>query len=141
MAVPMHYETRYEWSGAKDQGGTTIVEGNSPLPVGGADAPGRWSPEQMLLAATEVCLISTLLSIASLSKLTIREYRSSAEGDLTFVPKEGYKFEHIVIRPVVTVAAADLAKAKDALGRAHRFCLVARSLNFPVDVEPEFVTV
>ena len=141
MAIPMHYETAYEWSGS-GEGGTMRVAGVDPLAVG-APATGvdqeNWTPEHMLLGAVEVCLLNTFVVIGGMSKLTTKAYRSTAEGDLTFEKGNGYRFERIVIRPVVTVSAEMLDKAKDVLQRAHRFCLISRSMNFPVEVEPEFV--
>ena len=98
------------------------------------------NPEQMLLGAVEVCLAATFFSIARMSKLTVASWRSTAAGEVEFVPKEGYRYKGIVIRPVVTVAESDIAKATDVMERAHRFCLISRSVNFPIEVEPEFVS-
>jgi len=136
----MHYETSYEWSGAGEEG-TLAVAGLSPLSVGvptEGDAK-CWSPEHLLLAAAEICLVNTFLVISGMSKLAVKAYRSSASGELTLVPKEGYKFERITIRPVITVAEGSIERAERILEKSHRACLITRSFNFPVEVEPQFV--
>ena len=141
MAIPMHYETSYEWGG-RGEDGEINVAGLDPLAVGAPAAEAdqeNWTPEHMLLGAVETCLLNTYVVIGGMSKLTTTAYRSTAEGDLTFEKGKGYRFERIVIRPVVTVSADMRAKAEDVLTRAHRFCLISRSVNFPVEVEPEFV--
>ena len=138
MPIPMHYETRYEWSGQKENG-TAYAEGLPPLAVGDPAEGDAWAPEYMLVAATEICLLNTFLYIANLSKVAVKAYRSTAAGDLTFEKGKGYRFERIVIRPVLTVAPEDREKAERVLERAHQACLISRSLNCPVEVEPQFV--
>jgi organic hydroperoxide reductase OsmC/OhrA len=137
MSIPTHYETRYEWSG-EGEAATLYIEGREPLPVGSPRDGSRYCPEHMIVAAAEVCLANTFFVIAEMSKLEVLAYRSSAEGELAFVPKQGYHFQRIVIRPVVTTAEQALSSAERLLEKAHNACLVARSLQCPVDIEPEF---
>ena len=139
MAIPLHYETSCQWGG---EGGTIGVAGLAPLTVGmpaeGAEQQ-NWTPEHMMLGAMEACLLNTFTVIGGMSKLVVSAYESTAEGELEFEKGQGYKFARMTIRPVVTVSAEMLDKAKDVLERAHKFCLITRSVNFPVGVEPEFV--
>ncbi|HMQ53187.1 MAG TPA: OsmC family protein [Anaerolineae bacterium] len=137
MSIPTHYETNYQWGGS-DETGTLEINDYNPLPVGGPHDAPHYSPEHMLVGAAEICLFNTFYAIAGVSKFEIKGYRSSAEGDLEFVRREGYRFTKIVIRPVVTVAEQDLARAERALEKAHQACLIARSLSCPVEIEPEF---
>ena len=140
MSLPMQYETSYEWGGS-DETGTLSIDGYKALPVGGPHDAPNYSPEHMLVGAAETCLFNTFYFIANLSRFEIKGYRSSAEGALEFVKKEGYRFNKIIIRPVVTVAEKDLARAKRTLDKAHHACLIARSLNTTVEMEAEFQTV
>ncbi len=139
MNIPMQYETSYQWSG-NGMDGTLSIPGSAPLHVGGPNDAGRYSPEHLLPAAAETCLANTFFVIAGLSQLEIKAYHSTAEGELEFTKKEGYRFKKIVIRPVVTVAEDALARAERALEKAHKACLIARSLNCPVEMEAEFQT-
>ena len=140
MSIPMQYETSYQWDGAGETGSLAIT-GYNALPVGGPHDAPSYSPEHMLVGAAEICLFNTFFFIAKLSKFEIKDYRSSAEGELEFVKKEGYRFNKIILRPVVAVAEKDLARAKRSLDKAHHACLIARSLNCPIEMEAEFQTV
>ena len=102
--LPMQYETRYEWQGEAAKG-TLSITGRKDLPVGTPHDGNRYSPEHLLLAAAEICLANYVQLIAEKARLEIRDYCSSAEGELEFVPKRGYRFKRILIRPVLTVAA------------------------------------
>jgi len=133
--LPMHYETRYEWQGDAAKGTLSVVDRND-LPVGTPHDDNRYSPEHLLLAAAEVCLANYVQLIAERSGLEIRDYRSSAEGELEFIPKQGYRFKGILIRPVLTVAAGSEALAGRVVEKSHRACLIARSLNCTVDIDP-----
>jgi len=137
MSIPTHYETSYEWSGEGEQA-TLDIEGRDPLPVGSPHDGSRYCPEHMIVAAAEICLANTFFVIAANSKLEIAAYTSSAEGHLDFTKGEGYRFEQITIRPVITVAEDARSRVERVLEKAHDACLVARSLGCPVDVEPEF---
>jgi len=133
--LPMQYRTSYQWQGNKAHGALAI-EGHADLPVGTPHDSDRYSPEHLLLAAAEICLANYVKLIAEKSKLEIRDYRSSAEGELEFVPKEGYRFKRILIRPVLTTSGGSEAMAQRVVQKSHRACLIARSLNCPVDIDP-----
>ena len=132
--LPMHYETRYEWQGDAAKG-TLSITGRRDLPVGTPHDGNRYSPEHLLLAAAEICLANYVQLIAERSGLEIRDYRSSADGELEFVPKQGYRFKRILIHPVLTVTAGSEAMAEKVVEKSHRACLVARSLQCPIEID------
>ena len=132
--LPMHYETHYEWQGDAAKG-TLSITGRRDLPVGTPHDGNRYSPEHLLLAAAEICLANYVNLIAERSGLEIRDYRSSAEGELEFVPKQGYRFKRILIHPVLTVTAGSEAMAEKVVEKSHRACLVARSLQCPIEID------
>ena len=134
--LPMKYTTSYRWQSNAADGVLSIAERND-LSVGGPHDKERYCPEHLLLAAAEICLANYVKLIAERSKLEILDYRSSAEGELEFVPKEGYRFKHILIRPVLNVPAGTEASATRVVEKSHRACLIARSLNCPVDIDPQ----
>ena len=133
--LPMQYETDYEWQGNAAKG-TLSIAGRKDLPVGTPHDGNRYCPEHLLVAAAEVCLANYIKLIAERSNLEIKDYSSSAEGELEFVPKQGYRFKRILICPVVTVHAGSESLAERVIDKSHRACLIARSLNCPVDIEP-----
>ncbi len=139
MAFPTHYETRFDWSGSGENG-LAAGEKLAPLPVGTPSAgEGRWNPEAMLLSAVETCLFNTFAYIAAMSKLSFRSYHSTASGEVELVPREGYRFARITVRPVIAVSGKDIARAQRILEKAHEACLISRSVNFPIDIEPTIV--
>lgn len=133
--IPMHYQTSYEWQGNASEG-VVNTEYQNALQVGTPFDHDRFSPEHMLVATAEACMANYVLLIAGMSKLAIKGYRSSAEGELEFEKKAGYRFKKILIRPELTVDTGSEALAEKVLDKAHRACLIARSLSCAVDIEP-----
>ncbi len=134
MSIPMRYETSYRWSGEGDRGETTVPE-HAPLPVGGPEGEDHYSAEHLLVAAAEICLANTFFFLAERSGLEVSSYESTAEGELEYVPKEGFRFKKIVLRPAIAVRAEDRERAERFLEKAHQACLIARSLSTPVEVQ------
>jgi organic hydroperoxide reductase OsmC/OhrA len=132
--IPLHYHTSYQWTGEAEAGEISI-EGLPVLPVGSPHSPERYCPEHLLVVAVESCLANYVLLLAGMSKLEIISYHSSAEGELIKEDKAGYRFKRIVIRPGLTVVAGKEAQAERVLQKAHDLCMVARSLECPVDME------
>lgn len=137
--IPMHYQTAYQWRG-EAANGEIAVEGHADLPVGTPHDADRFSPEHLLVATAETCLANYVLLIAERSKLAVQAYRSSAEGELEKEEPAGYRFKRILIRPELRVEAGSESLAQRVLDKAHRACLVARSLSCPVDIEPTILS-
>lgn len=132
--IPLNYATAYNWTG--DDGKGEIRIGDLPvLPIGSPHNVDRYSPEHILVVAAEACLANYVLLISQMSGLEIKAYRSTAEGELLKEGNAGYRFNRIVIRPVVTVESGKESAAERIVQKAHDLCMVARSLNCPVDVE------
>ena len=137
--IPMKYQTTYQWQ-AKGVEGVINIEGHAELPVGAPLAPDRYCPEHLLVAAAETCLANYVMSIASMSKLEVTDYHSSAEGELEHNDKAGYRFKRIIIRPELTITGTSKALAEQVLKKAHKACLIAHSLSCPVNIEPRVIT-
>jgi organic hydroperoxide reductase OsmC/OhrA len=133
--IPMHYTTAYAWQG-KAADGVVSIEGHDGLPAGTPHDTDRFSPEHLLVATAEICLANYVLLIADRSKLKVNAYSSTAEGELEFEQSAGYRFKRIVIRPQLGVEAGAESLAQRVVEKAHKACLVARSLSCPVDIEP-----
>ncbi len=133
--LPMNYRTTYEWSG-EAMLGEESMEGHSAVRVGDPNGGDNLDPEHLFVAAAEICLANTFLFFADKARLNIQSYSSTAEGVLEQAPEGGFRFGEIVIRPVIR-AAADSARVDQMMDRAHRYCLVSRSMSCPVRVEHE----
>ena len=102
------------------------------------DGPGdAWSPEHLLLAAVNSCFLFTFRAVARASKLEFTSLTLEASG--TVDRSDGVtRFTEIVLRPRLTLAAgADRDRARHALEKSERACLVSASLSTPVRLEPE----
>ena len=65
--------------------------------------------------------------------MTVTAYSDRAAGVMRETDEGGGRFEEVVLRPVVTVAAAEMAERAEALHReASERCFIAASVNFPV---------
>ncbi len=98
-----------------------------------------WSPEHMIVASVESCILLTFLHQANREGVDLLEYSSKAEGRLRMA-KEGMAFDAFTIRPEIVVAAEDQVEAaREAMRKAADRCLITRSLSeaAEVTVEPD----
>jgi organic hydroperoxide reductase OsmC/OhrA len=103
-------------------------------------APARWNPEELLVASLSTCHQLWYLHLCSDAKIIVTSYIDHAEGVLEESSDGAGNFKSVVLRPKVTVApGSDIAKARELHGAAHAKCFIARSVNFPVDHEPEII--
>lgn len=97
-----------------------------------------WSPEHLLLAAVNLCLMTTFQAFAAREPFAALEYRDRIEGTIDRT-REGLRFVAIRHRVELTVPPQDRARAAALLERARKHCLIANSLNVPVEVEAVFL--
>jgi peroxiredoxin-like protein len=136
------YRTSISWTGERK--GTSKVQGLPELPVatppqfpGGHE--GIWSPEHLLVAAVESCIMTTFLAIAANSKLEFTQYSSRAEGVLEKT-EAGFAFTEVTVMPrVVVPLEASVDKTRRIVEKSEKACLISRSLKVSVKVEPEVV--
>jgi organic hydroperoxide reductase OsmC/OhrA len=132
------YRTSTEWAGAK--AGILSASGKPSFRVASPPEfrgePDVWTPEDLLVAAVETCLLMTFTSIVQRRQLAVEAYYSEATGLLENVDGQ-YRFTRVVVKPTVVVADADSTEAVLAAIRdAHKDCLIANSLSAEVVVEP-----
>jgi organic hydroperoxide reductase OsmC/OhrA len=93
----------------------------------------RWNPEQLLLAALAQCHLLSYLAVCAMNGVVVTAYTDRAVGTIEETGDGGGHFTEAVLRPAVTVAAAEMAeKARSLHEEAHRLCFIANSVNFPV---------
>ena len=101
--------------------------------------PGLWTPEHLLLAAVSTCFISTLRAVAEASKLDFDGVEVPIEGTIEKL-EGGFRFTRITLRPVLTIhREEDRERAGRMLEKAERICLVSRSLNCTILLEPRIL--
>lgn len=136
MSLPMSYRTEYRWTGNGVEGEENMP-GYPPVAVGSPNGGKNLDPEHLFVAAAEVCLANTFFFFAEKTRLDVKSYRSTSDAALEPAPGGGFRFKEIVIKPVIEVSAESADRANQMIDRAHRYCLVSRSMSCPVRVEPD----
>lgn len=95
--------------------------------------PGRWNPEDMLIAALAECHLLSYLHACVTAGVVVTSYRDEATGVMREDGCGGGAFAEVVLHPQVTVADASMIEAAEqAHHQAHDWCFIANSVNFPV---------
>jgi peroxiredoxin-like protein len=107
----------------------------SPAEFGG---PGdRWSPETFLVGAVADCFILTFRAVARASQLSWTSLRCDATGTLDRSDRLT-QFTDVDLRARLTLpAGSDMDRARRALEKAERGCLISNSLKAKVHLESE----
>ena len=97
------------------------------------------NPEDLLLSSLSACHMLWYLHLASDAGITVMEYQDSpvatgevlkGRGSLYFCypPAENHR-----------ITGTDLDAAAAIHQQIHHVCFIARSVNFPVSYQPEFI--
>lgn len=144
------YQVRVDWTG-NDGSGTksyasyrrdhTIACPGKPVIGGSSDPsfrgdPSRYNPEELLVASLSACHMLWYLHLCAVNKVIVIDYRDDARGTMQETADGSGKFVRVELRPVVkTSADSDRDKAIALHEEAHRYCFIANSMNFPVEVK------
>lgn len=151
MGGEHHYRVRAEWTGDRGQGTAdyrayartvTLSAAGKPDILASSDAPfrgdrDRWNPEDLLVAALSECHLLSYLHACVTAGVSVTAYADEATGLMRQDGGNGGAFVEVVLHPRVTVADPAMVDAATAAHHdAHEWCFIARSVNFPVRVEP-----
>ncbi|MFJ4348314.1 OsmC family protein [Pseudomonas sp. NPDC089401] len=146
------YKVTVNWEGNTGEGTSsytayqrdfTVQASGKPVLKGSADPafrgdPGRWNPEDMLLASLSACHKLWYLHLCAVNKVNVLEYVDQPVGRMVEEDesRKGH-FTEVVLKPRIVVGAdSDVALAKRLHDDAHHECFIANSVNFPVRCEP-----
>ncbi|WP_184016156.1 OsmC family protein [Sphingobium boeckii] len=153
MAGGHHYRIAVEWTGNQGTGTSGYrdyardhvirIAGKPDIPGSSDPAflgdPARHNPEEMLVASLSACHMLWYLHLCAEAGIAIIGYRDQADGMMAMESDGAGQFSGVVLRPQVTLAAdANVEAARALHHEAHAKCFIARSVNFPVTVEPVF---
>jgi organic hydroperoxide reductase OsmC/OhrA len=154
-AVKLHsYNIRVDWTGNEGTGTRTykgyrrdhvIAADGKPAIPGSSDPsfrgdPARYNPEDLLVASLSACHMLWYLHLCSVNKITVIDYKDAALGVMEESEDGSGKFVRAQLKPRVVIATADdRDKAIHLHIEAHEKCFIAKSVNFPVEIEPEIV--
>lgn len=148
------YEPQVQWTGNLGEGTKTyrsyrrdhmiLADGKPEIP--GSSDPSfrgdssRYNPEELLVASLSACHMLWYLHLCSVSKIAVLEYCDAASGLMEEHDDGSGKFVRVALRPAVLLRAGDdQAKALALHHEAHRFCFIAGSVNFPVEINPKIL--
>lgn len=143
MNEPHFYETTVDW--VADRKGNLqspvlneTIEVATP-PEFAKGMPGIWSPEHLLVAAVNSCVMTTFLAIAENSRLEYTGFHSKAIGKLEVVDGK-YMISEVTVQPIVTIADEQmLEKANKVLAKTEPNCLISNSIKSTVIYQPQVV--
>lgn len=114
--------------------GTTLPM--SSAPAFGGD-PLRVNPEQLFVASLSACQALTFLFLAARDHLLVTGYSDDAVGELAMIDGKR-RMATVKLRPQITLdPAADVAKARMLIEKAHRQCFIGNSVSAKVKLEPD----
>jgi len=117
--------------------GKPVIQCSNDPELGGD--PTLMNPEDMLLSALSACHMLWFLHLASSAGIVVTAYRDEPLGLGETAPDGAGRFVKATLRPRVTVmAGADLAKAAALHQEVHKYCYIARSVAFPIEIKPRF---
>lgn len=130
-----HFPLVVDWDGGRRVSARVEkkprVEVAPPVVFSGHD-PTTWSPEDLFVAAAASCLAVTFTGIAHRAGLRYEELSVSADGVCGRRPDGGFGFTRLTLR-LELETSADEARARELAERAEASCLVAASLDVPID--------
>ncbi|HWI90054.1 MAG TPA: OsmC family protein [Flavisolibacter sp.] len=141
MDTVHHYEVKLNWKSER-KGLMSSPALNSDIEVATPPEfpkgiPGVWSPEHLLVAAVNSCLMTTFLAIAENSRFEFINFESSADGKLEKVDGK-LMISEIVLSPVLTLSReADKEKAIRILQKSEAACLISNSVKSSIIFQPQ----
>jgi len=138
---PIIFTTELYWSGDK----SGILSSSSLKSFAVSTSPefggpeGEWSAEQLFLSSITSCFMSTYLGFVNKMKIENTGFECTATGQVEMVDGK-YKFTYIHIYPKAFVGNdVDVERARVALEKAKKYCLISNSVNAEIVQHPEVV--
>jgi len=140
MENSLNFVSSARWTGGR----SGVTTGHDVQPPINFSAPpefqgeaGVWTPEHFFASAVATCFVTTFQAIATFSKFSAITLDVEVEGHVEKA-EGGYRFTRVTVRPVLTIQnAADRERGIRLLEKAEKACLVSRSLNSEIVLEPK----
>ena len=143
------YQCELEWTGNDGEGTKSYasyrrdhvirIAGKPEIPA--SSDPGfrgdktRYNPEELFVASLSSCHMLWYLHLCAVNKITVAEYRDSAEGIMRENADGSGEFVRVTLKPQVLIAEPEKEALADELHhKAHSLCFISRSVNFSVGV-------
>ncbi|NNF20075.1 MAG: OsmC family protein [Flavobacteriaceae bacterium] len=145
------YNLKIVWTGNSGTGTSsysgykrdhTIEAEGKPVLMGSADPafrgdPTKYNPEELFLASLSACHMLWYLHFCSEAEIKVMDYSDQAEGIMEVDANGSGRFTEVLLKPLVRVSDNSMEeKALDLHRKAHQYCFIANSCNFPVKRQP-----
>lgn len=144
------YHVRINWTGNDGEGTKSYqsyrrdhvisAEGKPAIPASSDPSfrgnPARHNPEELLVGALSSCHMLWYLHLCAVNHIVVVDYHDDASGVMDESTDGSGAFTRVTLKPAVTIISGDPEKARLLHTEAHRFCFIAKSVNFPVEHEP-----
>jgi organic hydroperoxide reductase OsmC/OhrA len=142
-----YYRTNLQWTGNTGKGTdsyrgyershTIVVEGKPSIQCSSDPAfrgdQSKYNPEEMFVAALSSCHMLWFLHFCASAGVIVLDYTDSAEGIMTETAEGNGRFKEVTLHPRVSVQEGWMEEKVEVLHeKAHHFCFIANSCNFPV---------
>jgi len=142
-----HYTTQLEWTGNNGSGTNnyksyersyTVSVDNKPPILGSSDSAFRgdvtkYNPEDLLVSSLSACHMLWYLHLCSAAGIIVVSYTDKATGTMIEKQDGSGCFTEVTLHPTVFVADSSMIEMATQLHKkAHAYCFIANSVNFPV---------
>lgn len=151
MEKEHHYAVTTEWTGNTGTGTQSYrsyersheIRVENKAGIQGSSDPAfrgdktKHNPEDLLLASLSACHMLWFLHFCSEAEVIVTAYTDHAVGTMAETSNGSGHFTEVILRPQVVVTHASMIDTANALHtKAHQYCFIANSVNFPVRHEP-----
>src|SRR6188768_1472944 len=136
---PIIFTTELYWTGDKlgVVGSSSLKSFSVSTPPEFGGPEGDWSPEHLFLSSITSCFMSTYMVFVDKMKIDNTGFECTATGQVELVDGK-FKFTYIHIYPKAFVSTeADVEKARIAMEKAKKYCLISNSVNAEIVQHPE----
>jgi organic hydroperoxide reductase OsmC/OhrA len=134
------FKSTLNWTGGRTwdfAGDTTpFFHGSPPEMFRGEN--GKLTPEDLLIASINTCLISTFTSITTRENFEFVSFSCETVGTIDHTEEVGYRYTKMVQKVKMGVKSEDdILIANDLLHKAHETCWMGNSIKAEIIMEPE----
>ncbi len=133
------YKSEISWQGERKGVLSSLGKPSlevSPPPEFKGDV-GIWTPEDLLVASVNSCLMMTFLYYAAREGIKLISYESEAEGLLETVDRH-LAISSVKIMPRISVSSQiDSEKIHSLLKLAEENCFISNSIKANIEITPE----
>ena len=148
------YQTFLEWTGNRGEGTKSyrtydraymiyrIEVAEKPIIMSSSDPAflgnrSKYNSEELLVASLSSCHLLWYLHLCVKAGVIVVEYVDLASGKISKNEDGSGKFVEVTLQPDITISSdSDPEIAKQLHEKAHQFCFIANSVNFPVRCQP-----